>query len=178
MRRSSKKPAPFIQNDELEHHRIQLEHNLRNSETAIHLSSATESDAESYDSGDDIESLEYPRHNSGPVPYNDFPSFDRRVRDYMADEDPHGHGWSYRTGDDYEEGINPYGGESLSTVAHHASAVTLSAGLAGRGAKRDVSISGAEYDPDRPLNDIIAGVNSKLSVFDTDASRSKRLVSD
>jgi hypothetical protein len=147
-----RKPAPYIPNDELEHDRIMLEHNLRHSETAIHLSSATESDA------DDLDSLEYPRHNSG---FNE-PS----VRDYFADEDAQGHGWSYRTGDDYEEGINPYGGESLSTVAHHASAVTLSAGLRGREAMRDVSISGAEYDPDRPLNEIIAGVTSKLSVLD------------
>lgn len=175
MRRSSRHPAPFIPNDELEHNRIQLENNLRNSEAAIHLSSATNTDTDSYQSGDDVESLEYPRHNSGPA-YNDFPSFDHRVRDYLADEDVPGHGWSYRTGDDYEEGINPYGGESLSTVAHHASAVTLGAGLTGRGTRRDMSISGAEYDPDRPLNDIIAGANSKLSVFDT-PSRSKRVVS-
>ncbi|KAF9447291.1 hypothetical protein P691DRAFT_802613 [Macrolepiota fuliginosa MF-IS2] len=172
MRRSTRQPAPFIPNDELEAHRIRLEHNLRHSETTIHLSSATESDAESYQSAD---SLEYPRHNSNPASMNEFPSFDRRVRDHLADEDIPGHGWSYRTGDDYEEGINPYGGESLSTVAHHASAVTLSAGLGGRGARRDISISGAEYDPDRPLNDIIAGVTSKLSVFDTDVSRSKRI---
>jgi hypothetical protein len=174
--RRSRNPAPLIPNDHLEHSRIQLEQNLRNSETAIHLSSATESEADSYESGDDLESLEYPRHNSNPA-FNDFPSFDRRVRDHLADEDIPGHGWSYRTGDDYEEGINPYGGESLSTVAHHASAVTLSAGLGGRGARRDISLSGAEYDPERPLNEIIAGVTSKLSMLDTD-SRSKRIVSN
>lgn len=163
--------APLIPNDELEHTRIQLEHNLRYSEAAIHLSSATES-AHSDDDDDDIDSLEYPRHNSNPV-YNDFPSLEHR---YPAEDDVPGHGWSYRTGDDYEEGINPYGAESLSTAAHHASAVTLGAGLVGRGARRDMSLSGAEYDPERPLNDIIAGVTSKLSIFDT-PSRSKRAVS-
>ncbi|KXN84597.1 hypothetical protein AN958_12278 [Leucoagaricus sp. SymC.cos] len=174
----SRHPAPLIAGDDQEQHRIQLEHNLRNSETAIHLSSATESDADSYETQDDLESLEYPRHNSGPAPFGEFPSFDRRVRDYIADEDAPGHGWSYRTGDDYEEGINPYGGESLSTIAHHASAVTLSAGLGGRGARRDVSISGVEYDPERPLHEIIAGVNSKLSMLGSDASRSKRQTLD
>jgi hypothetical protein len=160
--------APLIPNDELEHTRIQLEHNLRFSEAAIHLSSTTGS-ARSDD--DDLDSLEYPRHNSNPA-YNDFPSLEHR---YLPEDDAPGHGWSYRTGDDYEEGINPYGGESLSTVAHHASAVTLGAGLVGRGARRDLSMSGAEYDPERPLNDIIAGVTSKLSIFDT-PSRSKRAV--
>ncbi|KAF5347019.1 hypothetical protein D9756_010997, partial [Leucocoprinus leucothites] len=161
--RRPRNPAPAIPNDPLEHHRIMLEHNLRHSETAIHLSSATESDAD-----DDLESLEYPRHNSE---VNELPSFDRRVTDYLADEDAPGHGWSYRTGDDYEEGINPYGGESLSTLAHHASAVTLSAGLGGRGPRRDASISGAEYDSDRPLHEIIAGVTSKLSVFESASKR-------
>jgi len=28
-------------------------------------------------------------------------------------------------------------------------------------------MSGAEYDPDRPIHDIIAGVTGKLNVFDT-----------
>ncbi|KAJ3560987.1 hypothetical protein NP233_g10476 [Leucocoprinus birnbaumii] len=174
MRRTTRNPAPAIPNDPLEHDRIQLEHNLRHSEAAIHLSSATsnsELDDEQDDDDDDIESLEYPRRNSD---VHELPSFDRRVRDYLADEDAPGHGWSYRTGDDYEEGINPYGGESLSTLAHHASAVTLSAGLGGgraAAARRDTSISGAEYDPDRPLHEIIAGVTSKLSVFDGPSKR-------
>jgi len=158
--------APVIPNDRLEHDRIMLETNLRHSETAIHLSSATESEAE-----DNLESLEYPRHNPGPASFNELPSLDYRVRDHLADEDTPGQGWSYRTGDDYDEGINPYGGESLSTLAHHASAVTLGAGLGGRGTRRDTSMSGAEYDPDRPIHEIIAGVTSKLSVFDADHSK-------
>jgi len=166
MRRSQQNTAPVIHNDRLEHDRIILEANLRHSEAAIHLS---ESDA------DDLESLEYPRHNSGHVSLGELPSLDHRVRDYLADEDTPGQGWSYRTVDDDEEGIHPYGGESLSTLAHHASAVTLSAGLGGRGARRDASMSGAEYDPDRPIHDIIAGVTGKPSVFDTKRQVNERL---
>ena len=157
MRRSQQNQAPVIPNDRLEHDRIMLETNLRHSEAAIHLSS----------DADDLESLEYPRHNSGHVSLGELPSLDHRVRDYLADEDTPGQGWSYRTVDDDDEGIHPYGSESLSTLAHHASAVTLGAGLGGRGARRDASMSGAEYDPDRPIHDIIAGVTGKLNVFDT-----------
>ena len=67
----------------------------------------------------------------------------------------------------------------MSTAAHHASALTLSAGLGGgRGHRREVSLSEAEYDPDRPLYDMIAGVDSKLSVFEMDPSKSRYPVSN
>ncbi|KAJ3784799.1 hypothetical protein GGU10DRAFT_19536 [Lentinula aff. detonsa] len=148
---------PGIPGDEAEQDRIQLEHNLQNTDLSFRLSSQS----------DDNDSLEYPRHNSGP--FNDFGSFIHHSR--FGDGDTH-HGWSYRTGDD-DEGINPYGGETMSTAAHHASALTLTAGLGGRGTRRDVSLSGAEYDPDRPLENIIGGVDSKISLFDLDPSRSK-----
>ena len=60
-----------------------------------------------------------------------------------------------------EEVINPYGGYTISTSARYASALTLGAGLGGdRGARRDASLSGAEYDPERPYHAMIAGVNS------------------
>ncbi|KAK7464652.1 hypothetical protein VKT23_005859 [Stygiomarasmius scandens] len=152
--------TPFIDGDEIEQHRIQLEHNLQDTEYSLHLSSR--------DGEEDHDSIEYPRHNSGPTPFSDFSIIHRSF-----DGDTH-HGWSYRTGDD-DEGINPYGQETLSTAAHHASALTISAGLGlgGRGARRDASISGAEYDPDRPLHNIINGVDSKLSLFDVEPSRSK-----
>jgi hypothetical protein len=92
----------------------------------------------------------------------------------MREEDSHMHmGWSYRTADE-DEGVNPYGGETMSTAAHHASAITLNAGLGGgRGARRDISMSGAEYDPDRPLNQIMAGVG-RMSMFD-EQSKSKNV---
>ena len=85
--------------------------------------------------------------------------------------------WSYRTADD-DEGIAPYGGETMSTAAHHASAVTFTAGLGGgRGARtREPSLNGGEYDPDRPLHAMISGVNSKHSMLDLDPSKSKHQV--
>jgi len=158
-----------IRGDELEQHRIQLEHNLQHTDLSYRLSSVSEDE---YDN----DSVEYPRHNSGPAA---FPSFEIPSRDHF-DGETHSqiHPWSYRTVDD-EEGINPYAsGETMSTAAHHASALTLSAGLGGgRAGRRDISFSGAEYDPDRPLHDMIAGVDSKLSVFDMEPSRSKYPVS-
>ncbi|KZP31422.1 hypothetical protein FIBSPDRAFT_849381 [Athelia psychrophila] len=171
---SSSLRAGPIHGDELEHDRIQLEHNLlHNTDLSLHLSSQpADSDREhNYDS-----SVEYPRHNSAPEQFgvNAFASFDGD--NFAGDMDSHSqlHAWSYRTMEDDDEGINPYGGESMSTAAHHASALTLSAGLRGRGggARRDMSLSGAEYDPERPLGAIIAGVDSRYSMFG-DQSRSK-----
>jgi hypothetical protein len=161
-----------IREDELEHHRIQLENNLQHTDLSFRLSSASDNEEL-----EDNNSIEYPRHNSGPPTFPDFASFEHRSRDHFDGDTSQIHPWSYRTVDD-DEGINPYAGETMSTAAHHASALTLNAGLGGgRGARRDISLSGAEYDPDRPLHDMIAGVDSKLSVFDVEASRSKYPVS-
>lgn len=162
-----------IRGDEQEHNRIQLENNLQHTDLSFRLSSTSEDDG--YNPN---HSVEYPRHNAIPTTFPDFASFEHRSRDHFDDE-THSqiHPWSYRTEED-EEGINPFGGESLSTFAHHASALTLSAGLGGgRGARRDISLSGAEYDPDRPLGDMIDGVDGKVSVFDIEPSRSKYPVS-
>jgi hypothetical protein len=41
----------------------------------------------------------------------------------------------------------------------------LALGLAGRGERRDASLSGAEYDPDRPLQDLIAGIGSQFGLL-------------
>ncbi|KIM72446.1 hypothetical protein PILCRDRAFT_829734 [Piloderma croceum F 1598] len=89
--------------------------------------------------------------------------------------DSHLHAWSYRTTDNDDGGINPYGGESMSTAAHHASALTLSAGLRGHagGGRREVSMSRAEYDPDRPLGDMTVAAGSRFSMFNIDASKSR-----
>ncbi|KAJ6512116.1 hypothetical protein C8R47DRAFT_1034075 [Mycena vitilis] len=150
-----------IRGDQLEHDRIQLEHNLQHTDLSLHLES------------NDDDTVEYPRHNSAPSAFPDFLSFDQRSRDHYDAEMPSQlHAWSYRTGDD-EDGISPYGGETVSTAAHHASALTLSAGLGGRAARREISLSGAEYDPDRPLHDMMAAVDPKLSMFDMDPSRSR-----
>ncbi|PBK97754.1 hypothetical protein ARMGADRAFT_650965 [Armillaria gallica] len=154
-----------IRGDELEHDRIQLEHNLQRTDLSLQLSSQ---DGE-FNHND---SVEYPRHNSNPASLPEFRSYIHKSGDDFDND--FNHAWSYRTGDDDDEdGVNPYGGETMSTAAHHASGLTLSAGLGGRGHRRDISLSGAEYDPERPLRDIMAGVDSKLSIFDMDPSRSR-----
>lgn len=143
-----------IRGDELENHRIQLEQNLQQTDLSLHLSSAAPTDDES---------VEYARHNSAPSPHAAYRSFERSHLD--EDGASHMHGWSYRTVDDDDDhGVRPYG-DTISTVGHHASALTLSAGLGGgRGHRREVSLSGAEYDPERPLQDMIAGIGSKYPV--------------
>ncbi|KAJ3522809.1 hypothetical protein NMY22_g11728 [Coprinellus aureogranulatus] len=160
MRRNAKGPTfdLSIHRDELEQDRRQLENRLK-SNISIPAPPPASDDDEDYYHYHQNSSVEHPRHLSGDMLQADFPSFRR-------DEDSHANpGWSYRTGDD-DEGINPYGGNTMSTAAHHASAITLNAGLGGgRGARRDVSMSGAEYDPDRPLNQIMQGVG-RMSMFD------------
>ncbi|KAI0350352.1 hypothetical protein OH77DRAFT_1489227 [Trametes cingulata] len=156
-----------IHHDELEQQRVQLEHNLQHTDLSLHLSS----------SPDDYSDVEYPRHNSvHSPPYSAFASFDHRSGD---DFDPHEqsriHAWSYRTVD-ADEGHNTYAAETLSTAAHHASALTISAGLGGgRGGRRDLSLSGAEYDPERPLHGIVAGIAGRLKGFDANSTKSKQI---
>lgn len=147
-----------IHGDELEQDRIQLERTLQHNNHSRFQ--------------DDEYSVEYPRHNSGPL--SEHGSFIRRPGTDFYEGDIH-NAWSYRTGDD-DEGLY-VGQTTMSTAAHHASAVTLSAGLGrGRAARRDISLSGAEFDPDRPLDRIIGGADSKLSMFDMDPSRSRYTV--
>ena len=179
-----------IRGDELEYNRIQLENNLQHKELSFRLSSASDDEQQQQqqhhhsttvrhhrrkNNNPNESSVEYPRHLSEPS-FHEFSSIVRSTAgDQYADEDSQLHPWSYRIGND-EEGINPYGGDTVSTAAHHASALTLSAGLGGgRGARRDVSLSGAEYDPERPLHAMIAGVNSKHSMFDFDRSSKSKV---
>lgn len=157
-----------IRGDELEHDRIQLEHNLQRTDLSLQLSS--QDDLNNYN-----DSIEYPRHTSNQSSFPEFRSFVNRSADNF-DSDMN-HAWSYRTmDDDDDEGVSPYGGETMSTAAHHASGLTLSAGLHGRN-RRDVSLSGAEFDPERPLRDLMGGMDSKMSIFDADPSRSRYPVS-
>jgi hypothetical protein len=154
-----------IQGDELERNRIQLERNLQHTDLSLHLSSAPEDS-----------DVEYPRHNSGPEQrFTGFTSFEQMSRDHFDPDESQYHAWSYQTGDD-EHGVSPYEGRTVSTAAHHASALTLSAGLAGRGTRRDISMSGAEYDPERPLTGIIAGFNTQIPGLDGDSTRSRPFV--
>ncbi|KAH9065544.1 hypothetical protein EDB87DRAFT_1596529 [Lactarius vividus] len=153
-----------IAGDEQEQSRIQLEKNLLHTDLSLHLSSTH----------DDF-SVENPRHHSSvSAPFSAFNSIDPSRDALDMDEGiSQLHAWSYRTGED-DEGVRPFvGGETLSTAAHHASALTLSAGLAGRGERRDVSLSGAEYDPDRPLQDLIAGMGSQFSLLGGDQAPSR-----
>ncbi|KAI6129686.1 hypothetical protein EDD16DRAFT_1823476 [Pisolithus croceorrhizus] len=149
----SRKSSHFdfsIPGDELEHRRIQLENNLQNTDLSFHLSSVPDEPT------GDNESVEYPRHYSAPSPFPGFTSFDQHSRENL-DYDGHSHIHLWSIHDD--DGINPYGAETISTAAHHASAVTITAGL-GRNQRREPSVSGAEYDPDRPLQDIMAGMDT------------------
>jgi len=166
-----------IHGDEQEQFRIQLEHNLQKTGLDLELS-ATEDEREPEDH-ESSGSVEYGRHTSEPHVFPDLPSFMHRSRD---GEEP-GHGWSYRMGErDDDEGIHPFAhththDETLSTAMHHASAVTLRTGMgAGRtgagGHRRDFSgASGGngEYDPDRPIDKIVAGVNNKHSMLYADS---------
>ncbi|KAI0714073.1 hypothetical protein C8T65DRAFT_806673 [Cerioporus squamosus] len=153
-----------IRGDEQEHQRVLLEHNLQHTDLSLHLSSTP----------DEYSDVEYPRHASVPSPpFSAFASFDHRSGD---DFDPHEqsrfHAWSYHT----EDGVQPYAAESLSTAAHHASALTISAGLGGgRAPRRDLSLSGAEYDPDRPLHGIMAGIAGRVRGFDANSTRSRQI---
>jgi hypothetical protein len=175
MRTATRLPSPLragpIRGDELEHDRIQLEHNLQhNTDLSLHLSSQPADSEHNYDS-----SVECPRHNLCPESFavNAFTSFDGD--NFVGDMDSHSHlnAWSYRTDDD-DQGVNPYGAESISTAAHHASALTLSAGLRGNpagGGRGEISLSGTEYDPDRPLGDMISCVDSRFSMLDVEKAQ-------
>lgn len=149
-RKAALRPEFSIVGDEQERHRIQLEHNLQNKDLSIDLLSSQ---------GD--YSLEYARHaerSRSPFSHRSFVHHEQSVDD-QSQMNP----WSYRSIDDEDEnGIHPYAGESLSTAAHHASAVTLNAGLGPR--RGDETRSGAEFDPERPLQNIMAGAE-RLSMF-------------
>jgi hypothetical protein len=154
-KKSSSRREFSIPGDELEQHRIQLEHNLQNTDLSLHLSSVPDDDAAA------DESLEYPRHGSVPDHFPAFASFDRYSRENMDLDASHVRAWSIHG----DEGITPYDVRTMSTPAHHASAVTITAGLA-RSGKREPSFSGAEYDPERPLQDIIAGMEHRFKCVD------------
>lgn len=96
-------------------------------------------------------------------------SFDRTSFEFSLEfpRNPPDH-TSFPDGISQQQAIPESGNETLSTAAHHASAITLRAGLRGR--NRADSPSGAEYDPDRHLNALLrAGTN--LSLLDEDPSK-------
>ncbi|KAG9315545.1 hypothetical protein JVU11DRAFT_3166 [Chiua virens] len=154
-RRSSLRHEFSIPEDQLEQDRIQLEHNLQNTDLSLHLSSAQDDD-----------SLEYPRHDSAPEHFPAFPSFDRHSGENLDLDSSRIRAWSLHD----DEGINPYDVRTMSTAAHHASTVTITAGL-NRGGRREPSISGAEYDPERPLDDIIAACHAASEADNAERSQ-------
>jgi hypothetical protein len=164
--RRAAKPAPpqspqplelSIHHDEVEAHRIALERDLQQTDLSLHLSSAPPSNASDHGANHyDASSVEYGRHAAAPHAF----------RSFATDADD----------DDDDGAYGAYDAHSLSTAAHHASAVTLNAGLGGgryarRSAGADVSLSGAEYDPERPLQDMIAGLGSRLSALDASSRK-------
>ncbi|KAF8133420.1 hypothetical protein EV363DRAFT_1259120 [Boletus edulis] len=157
---SSSRREFSIPGDELEQHRIQLEHNLQNTDLSLHLSSVQDDDAA------DDGSLEYPRRGSAPDQFTAFASFDRHSREILDFDASNIRAWSIHD----DEGITPYDIRTMSTAAHHASAVTITAGLA-RNGRREPSISGAEYDADRPLQDIIAAHHAGSDAEDAEKSQ-------
>jgi len=58
----------------------------------------------------------------------------------------------------------------VSTAAHHASAVTLNVGLGPR--RGDNTRSGAEFDPERPLQNIMAGAEQLSMLGNNTTSKS------
>lgn len=155
-----------IHGDDLETQRIQLERNLQHTDLSFHVSAPS-------DALEDDDTVEHPRHGPVGSPVIGFISFERSSRDHFDMDDPDNlHAWSYRAGDN-EESINPYSGRSLSTAGHHASAVTLNAGLGALLERRDVSLSGAEYDPDRNVEDLLAGANAGVSMLNNETALKK-----
>lgn len=172
--------------DEEEQHRIELEHNLQ--DLSIQFSTSNHSqlsdhehgshpfrgDARNYDcSSDEAESfsdLEYPRHDPRPIDTSIFHGQASFLDHTQLENDYDSNFHSHRS---REDDRFYYTADTMSTAAHHASAMTLSAGLAGRSGKgiieTDASMSGAEYDPDRPLEKVMNGMVNDLSMLTMNA---------
>lgn len=181
-----------IVGDEEEQHRIELEQNLQDLSIPLSLSNPSHASDNEYSverrSGQHKHSessfeLEYPRHNPCPRDVSGFQAQNFSFLDNtQLDRDFDPNHYAYRSADD--EADVHYVGNTLSTAAHHASAVTLSAGLDGRSGKRaytgEASLSGAEYDPDRPLETLLNGVADDLSMLNMDNTlrRAKRRTRD
>lgn len=172
--------------DEEEQHRIELEHNLQ--DLSIQLSLSTPSSASDVGATDVPQSLhaggsessfelEQARHNPHP---RDISIFDGQASAYpfgsVRGQDYSFNYFSHHSFDD--EDATPYHGHTKSSMAHHASAVTLSAGLRPQRHRNpyggDASLSGAEYDPDRPLDNVLNGMANDLSMLNMDTPRAQR----
>jgi hypothetical protein len=116
-------------------------------------------------SGSTSLSLEYGRHGAPSPQFEGVASFARYDSDLDRSRTSTRRSnryQSFRTADDSYDG-----GQTQSTTAHHASAVTVGAGLGYGGGPRSLSRagSGAEYDPDRELSDMLKR-RGRVSVLD------------
>lgn len=152
-----------IVGDEEEQHRIELEHNLQDLSIQLSLSAPSQNDE-----AESSAEVEYPRHDPRPRDLSAVYHGHSSVADITPmehDFDPNPYSYHSYNNDDNSH----YAGNTLSSAAHHASAVTLSAGLGGRPGKRhyptEASLSGAEYDPDRPLDVVVNGMAEELSML-------------
>lgn len=151
-----------IRGDRLEQSRIRLERDIDNNiPSPPSMSSDNPPDVDH----DDISSVDFARHNA--YPHASFHSFEHLSH---LDSD------FYSRHDEDSIALDPDLGQTMSTAAHHASALTLSAGLRGRNHTTGrASPSGAEFDPERPLQDILDNkIADGISLFDaTRRSKSK-----
>ena len=141
-----------IPGDEQENERIRLEQDMMSRVAHLAFDNTSTHSTES--------SVEYPRHReSHDGPYsphlNAFPSFSMRehrdLSQFVQDDNEHT-ALNLRSFQHTADDSAMNTGETLSTAQHHASAITLGAGLGGGGFGRTPSRSGiTEFDPDRPL---------------------------
>ena len=179
-----------IVGDVEERNRIQLERDLQDLSIALSISNPSQASENGFNGskmhpeahfGEEVDddSLEYPRHNSGMNDVSIFHGYDSSVVDHSHmtnDYDPHF--YSHPTADGDGDYFAHGGGDTISTAAHHASALTLTAGLAGKGGRRrahvaDASLSGAEYDADRPSEVIANGIKRNMSLLGTNSPASR-----
>ncbi|CAE6433886.1 unnamed protein product [Rhizoctonia solani] len=135
---------PAIGFDRQEEDRIRLEQEIGGLSLDLEHSSSTSL------------SLEYGRHGAPSPRFEGIASFARYDSDLERSRDASARRsaryQSFRTADDSYDG-----GQTQSTAAHHASGVTVGAGLGYGAGARPVSRtgSGAEYDPDRELSSML-----------------------
>lgn len=143
-----------IEGDQLEQHRIRLERDIAStipSPPTMSPGSVREDDE------DDVSSVDLPRHNSNPR--HSFHSFEHPSH---FDSD-----FYSRHGDEDSVALDPELGHTMSTAAHHASALTLTAGLRGRDFTPGKSLqANQEFDPHRPLQPML-GAADGLSMFNS-----------
>jgi hypothetical protein len=141
-----------IVGDEEEEDRIRLESNLQ--DLSIQLSATNPSSYASDHDGaqpkqnvrrqksvsyheDDTSEVEYPRHDPRPHDTSIFQGYNSFAH---GDTDYDPHHYSYRTTDD--DDYHHLGADTMSTAAHHTSAISLNAGITGRGGRRAYDSSG------------------------------------